>query len=425
MPDRRTHRRALLTSAAIAVVFVVHVNQGPASRRPTSQPPDQIVFQSDRDGSFDIFVTNADGTGLRQVTRDPSDDLKPSRAPPARDARARIAFQSDRDGDGEISTIDGDGNGLRQLTHNLTSDTDPAWSPDGSAIAFVGHRGGETDVFVMRPDASAQRPVTADDAIESSPPWSPDGDELVFGVTRGSGSTISRIDIRTRARSEITDGTAVDSHPSWFRFSNPNGSSADLIAFDRVPSAGGDYEVMTFNVANGALNDLTMSRSQDVTPVWSSGGGHVAFVTDRDRDRDLYVMNADGTQQTRLTSNGSDDGEPDNRGSPPEQAKAHAPQVTGGGLGCTAGTPGDNVMRGTSHTADRFCGLGGNDRLYGYGKNDILDADDGRDRLYGGSGDDFLDAQDGHGGDWLYGGPGRDTGRWDSGDHHSSISRQR
>ncbi|MDE0232328.1 MAG: S-layer homology domain-containing protein [bacterium] len=91
-----------------------------------------IAFTSTRDGDPEILTMNADGTNLRQLTKNTHNDTSPSWSPDG----TQIVFQSDRDGDLEIFTMDADGANVRQLTKNTHRDTSPSWSPDGRHIAL-------------------------------------------------------------------------------------------------------------------------------------------------------------------------------------------------------------------------------------------------------------------------------------------------
>ena len=67
----------------------------------------------------------------------------------------KIAFQSDRDGDMEIFVMNADGTGVTQLTDNFAlNDMFPAWSPNGNKIAFESDRDGNNEIFVMNADGS-------------------------------------------------------------------------------------------------------------------------------------------------------------------------------------------------------------------------------------------------------------------------------
>src|SRR5882724_6665419 len=61
----------------------------------------------------------------------------------------KILFSSDRDGNWDIYTMNVDGSNIVNLTHNPAEDQGPVWSPDGTKIAFVSKRDGREDIFVM------------------------------------------------------------------------------------------------------------------------------------------------------------------------------------------------------------------------------------------------------------------------------------
>ena len=179
----------------------------------------RIAFMSNRDGTDDIFVVNADGSGLRNLTRSQGHDrtriwkgrkhkrifwssLDEQWSPDGR----TIVFRSERDrpsaseraacrprcARSEIYVINADGSGLRRLTHNWKSDGAPVWSPDGRKILFL-RSGWEPanvsgDVYVMNADGSDQRNLTRSAthpfATDTAPSWSPDGRKILFVSSR-------------------------------------------------------------------------------------------------------------------------------------------------------------------------------------------------------------------------------------------------
>jgi len=90
-------------------------------------------------------------------------------------AVGKIAFESDRDGDSEIYLMNADGSGLTSLTDNSARDFAPACSPDGTRIAFVSTRDGDEEIYVMNADGSGQTNLTDNPAEDYHPVWSPDG----------------------------------------------------------------------------------------------------------------------------------------------------------------------------------------------------------------------------------------------------------
>ncbi|HTD68815.1 MAG TPA: hypothetical protein VK647_00065, partial [Gemmatimonadales bacterium] len=121
------------------------------------------------------YTLTASGAGLTSVTSAAFEIVSP--------APGRIAFVSPRDGNYDIYTMNADGSGLVNLTNNPMLDDAPAWSPDGTKIAFVSNRSGDHDLYVMNADGTGVTPLTHDQAVEAGPEWSPDGTRIVVSRT--------------------------------------------------------------------------------------------------------------------------------------------------------------------------------------------------------------------------------------------------
>jgi Tol biopolymer transport system component len=116
--------------------------------------------------------------GLGQwLTRAGGGDFGPSSA-----RSGRIAFSSTRNGTSDVWISEADGGGARPLTSDADPDADPAISPDGGRVAFVSSRGGRRGLWLVSAEGGAPRLLAAVDVLER-PSWSADGRRLVYGAT--------------------------------------------------------------------------------------------------------------------------------------------------------------------------------------------------------------------------------------------------
>ena len=93
---------------------------------------------------------------------------------------AKIAFASNRDGNFEIYIMNPDGSEQVNLSRDKAEDSDPVWSPNGEQILFVSNRDGSYDLYVMDADGSGVRKVFGSREDRWDPSWSPDGRKVVY-----------------------------------------------------------------------------------------------------------------------------------------------------------------------------------------------------------------------------------------------------
>jgi murein DD-endopeptidase MepM/ murein hydrolase activator NlpD len=157
----------LVTDPAAAQPILIVV---PADAElPPPSPQGGIVFASDREGNFEIYVMEADGSNQVRLTNDPADDREPAWSPDG----SKIAFRSYRGESFDIYVMDADGSNQIRLTDNPADDGGIAWSPDGSEIAFTSSRDGNDEVYVMKTDGSNQINISRSATADLWPSWSP------------------------------------------------------------------------------------------------------------------------------------------------------------------------------------------------------------------------------------------------------------
>jgi len=172
---------------------------------------EKLVFQSNREGNWDIILRTLDGSTIRFVTTDLSDDIHPDWAPGGHN----LVFASNRDGDYELYISDLYGDNLVQLTDNNADDTFPTYSPDGSKIAFVSDRDGNRNIYVINLNDLSQKQVTNNAAEDYTPHWSPDGTHIVYDSNIDGDYEIYTIEESGYNNKKLTDNNNFDAFADW------------------------------------------------------------------------------------------------------------------------------------------------------------------------------------------------------------------
>jgi Tol biopolymer transport system component len=161
-----------------------------ASNLQPALSPDRtrIVFSSNRNGSFDLYLMDPDGQNLRRLTSGSANEGEPAWTPDG----SRIVYTSTSGTTTQIAIISAEGGDARQLTTASGGNHSPTVSADGRTIAFVSARGGNHAIYTMPLDGSNQRRLTSGTARETSPHYARNGD-LVYVVERGGSSKGSKV----------------------------------------------------------------------------------------------------------------------------------------------------------------------------------------------------------------------------------------
>lgn len=309
----------------------------------------QIAFTLEEDGNRNIIVVDSDGCGLMRVTHTEGEDSAwtPRWSPDG----TRIAFTNAVNGTRDIYVVDPDGSDLIQITRTAgdARTWKPEWSPDGAAIAFVSGTEGAEEIYVADvsglgvgpartqgavpyPTATPEpthtfeltqiaRTETGDEAWD--PIWSPDGSKIAFRSDRDGNYDVYTINPDGSELKQVTniEGERGDGAYGtyWARWA-PDGSK--IIAF--ISAGGRTTEGIIVNLDGTQTESFVPLDSDDdawdVTRYWSSDGTiegtKVAFTSERDGTRDLYVAKLGGTEPTQITRTEGDDSAADPQWSP-------------------------------------------------------------------------------------------------------------
>jgi Tol biopolymer transport system component len=273
--------------------WIPAVNDNAANRTPSPslQPKGgRLVFVSSRDGNREIYSLDTNGRAITRLTKDPAEDYAPKWSPDGK----QIVFVSTREGNPDIFVMDRDGSNIIKLTDDPADDVDPSWSPDGQKIVFASNRSGNYNLYILDRNTRSVERLTEEDSDDRYPDWSPRDNVILFQSNRKSSADIFSVSVKTLLVTQITKHNATYSaHPAW----SPVGLS---YAYETILYEGRSG-IATSDFPSGHFQTVVDMSNSSLWPAWSSDGSQIAFVSNRDGQTDIYIVNKEGTAIYRLT----------------------------------------------------------------------------------------------------------------------------
>jgi len=185
-----------------------------------------------------------------------------------------------------------------RLTNHIAIDLYPAYSPDGKKIAFISNRDGKDSLFVMDADGANPRKLISN--LSSRVSWSPDGRRIVFAAARDKIVDVYVANADGSGVVQLTHTTGPENGPVW----SPDGTK---ILFCYTTDGTGQLYVM--NPDGSGVARISNSTENEWQHDWSLDGKQIVFTRSRDRDaqRDIWMMNADGANAHLIAASPDDD----------------------------------------------------------------------------------------------------------------------
>jgi Tol biopolymer transport system component len=229
----------------------------------------------------------------------------------------RIAFSAGAPNAEDVYIVNADGSGVVKVTSERFAEFDPSWAPDGTRVAYRHQTDVDwdsTEIYVIGIDGTDAHDISHNDGPPDwGPSWSPDGSTIGWNTVRSdaSGFQLGLTDPGGSHFRLVNPGVWVE-YPAW----SPDGTR---IAFmSQTPEGSENYEIVVMNTDGTNPVRLTDSAGPDGWPTWSPDGRKIAFTSVRDDCsfsdapdclstgdigpfHTLWVMNADGSDQHRVS----------------------------------------------------------------------------------------------------------------------------
>ncbi len=244
-----------------------------------------------------LLIGQADSWKEQCLTNNSADDRYASYSPDGNS----IVFESDRDGNWEIYLIDGEGENIRRLTNNPADDRRPTWHPNGKKLLFESNRSGTNQLYTLKLGSGTAQKLknlgTAGEPIFAE--FSPNGKNIAVSIQEAEQQgSLALLNKKGKLRRKLVHNDYRNFYPKWSK------DGVEILFFSRKDTENNDDEIYRLNIRTGTEKRLTQWPKHNFCPSWSGDGTRIAYVTSMEGSRpEIYIMDADGTNKQRITHN--------------------------------------------------------------------------------------------------------------------------
>jgi TolB protein len=259
----------------------------------TSRPgifTSRIAFVNDATGRKELYICDYDGKNARRYTNDNSIVILPRLSPDGK----KLVFTSYMAGNPDLYLMNRDGTGRKRISAKAGLNVSPSWTPDSQQLAVTLSQNGPPNIYLIDLQGQVIRRMTDNAGADTAPSFSPDGSQLAFTSDRAGAPHIYIMNLDGTGLRRITTASHCDS-AAW----SPDGQTILYVKGEGK----GKFDIYSIEVLTGVERRLTWGTGDSENPAWSPDSRFILFTSNRRGKSELFIMSADGSDQTPLFTN--------------------------------------------------------------------------------------------------------------------------
>jgi len=241
----------------------------------------KVAFVATHTGHKEIYVAEADGAGVHQLTNDANISVGPKLSPDG----TKLVYTGYKSGYADVYEIDLGSGARNRIIKSPGTNTGACYSPNGHELAVIMSKDGNPELYTTGAGGGGAHRLTHTPGVESSPTWGPGGDEIIYSSDDRGGPQLYRISAGGGAGHPISTGHSYNTEPNW----SPDGKKVAFTVRD-----GGSFTIAILDLGSGNVHTVASGEG----PAWGADSRHLIFA----EGGSLILLDAQTGQKTTLVS---------------------------------------------------------------------------------------------------------------------------
>jgi TolB protein len=240
----------------------------------------KIAFVGTRTGKKEIYVADADGAGVHQLTNDGTISVGPRLSPDGRS----LVYTGYKSGYADVYEIDLASGARNRIIKFPGTNTGASYSPNGRELAVIVSKDGNPELYTTSAGGGGARRLTHTAGVESSPTWSPGGDEIIYSSDDRGGPQLFRISSGGGSGRLLSTGHGYNTEPNW----SPDGKKVAFTVRE------GGFSIAILDLGSGNVRVVASGQG----PAWGADSRHLIYAD----GGSVILLDAQTGQKTTVVS---------------------------------------------------------------------------------------------------------------------------